>query len=68
MNSHFVRCRNKDYKALRLELKNVRLEWYFPDGVVVKEGFDFYSMIAEIIPNQTVGKLRSDCVIISKNI
>ena len=39
---HFVRQYYKDYENLRLELRWVRLQWYFPGNDVVKEGFNIY--------------------------
>ena len=59
MSSHFVHRYDKDYDNLRLELKRVKLQWYFPGGIVVKEGYDIYDMICEILPENSVAYLRS---------
>ena len=59
MSSHFVHRYDKDYDNLRLELKRVKLQRYFPVGIVVKEGYDIYDMICEIMPENTVADLRS---------
>ena len=60
INSHFVCKNDKDYDNLKYELKRIRLQLYFPQGKVVKEGFDIYDMTCEILPGNTVANLRSN--------
>ena len=63
---NFVQKNNKDYDNLKYKLKRVRLQSYFPQ--VVKEGFDIYNMICEILPGNTVANLRSNlCTFLHDN-
>ena len=50
INSHFVCKKDRDYENLKYELKRIRLQSYFPKGIVVKEGFDILEIISEILP------------------
>ena len=69
INSHFVWKNDKDYDNLKYELKRVWLQSYFPQGKVVKEGFDIYNMICEILPGNTAANLRSNlCSFLHDNI
>ena len=69
INSHYVQKNDKDYDNLKYELKRVRLQSYFPLGKVVKEGFDIYDMICEILPDNTAANLRSNlCSFLHDNI
>ena len=60
INSHFVWKNDGDYDNLKYELKRIRLQSYFPPGKVVKEGFDIYDMICEILPDNTAANLKSN--------
>ena len=48
IKSHFVRKHEQDYENLKMELRNVSLESYFPGGIVVKEGYDIFEIIVEV--------------------
>ena len=69
INSHFIWINDGDYDHLKYELKRIRLQSYFPQGKVVKEGFDIYDMVCEILPGNTVANLRSNlCGFLHDNI
>ena len=66
--AHFVRKYDQDYDNLKIELKKVRLESYFPGGIVVEEGYDILEIIAEVLPGNNVVQLRSSlCKYFSSN-
>ena len=68
IKSHFVRKNEQDYDNLKIELTNVRLESYFPGGIVVKEGYNIFKIIAEVLPDNNVVELRSSlCKYLSSN-
>ena len=68
IKSQFVRQNEQDYDNLKIELTNVRLESYFPGGIVVKEGYDIFEIIAEVLPGNNVVELRSSlCKYLSSN-
>ena len=59
----------RDYDNLKYELKRIRLQSYFPQGKAVKEGFDIYDIVCEILPGNTVANLRSNlCGFLHDNI
>ena len=60
INSYFVWKNSRDCDNLKYKLKRIRLQLYFPQGKVVKEGFDIYDMVCEILPGNTVANLRSN--------
>ena len=65
---HFVKKNEQDYDNLKIELTYVRLESYFPGGIVVKEGYDIFEIIAEVLPDNNVVELRSSlCKYLSSN-
>ena len=69
INSHFVRKKERDYENLKYELKRLKLQSYFPKGIVVKEGFDILQMICEILPGNTPANLRKSlCGFLHDNI